>query len=230
VQFRIRSSWPCVRLAVVKLTYVVMILAALVTAVVATIAVSREGPFAGPVKQSSAPMTPTSASSSGVTTASARPNSGTTTTSSVIESAPDTRGFLRIKIFECVPFLVTDPEGRRTGIDPATGNQLNEIPEASYLPDEFIADPENSAIRTPASCIFELIGPVDGTYAVQLASTTGLSYAASFFEANHAEGTSQMQDSARLPVGSAPKYLVNYQGGAGQAIQVRRLNPAAALQ
>jgi hypothetical protein len=140
------------------------------------------------------------------------------------EVLPDTRGFLRIVVDQCIPFLVTDPEGRRTGIEPATGNKLEEIPGASYLDNEFLSDPENPGSVTSSSCVFEVIGPLDGIYKVQLGPGNGTAYTASFYEANHSEGASLVLDSGQPVFGLAPQYLVKYSGAPGAAITAQRVN------
>ena len=89
--------------------------------------------------------------------------------------------------------------------------------------------PENTWVRRLSESKFELIELVDGTYVVQLASAIRASYAASFSKANRFEGTTQLKDAAQLPLGTAPRYLVKYQGGEGQAINVRRPDPPADL-
>ena len=193
-----------------------MALAALATVVVAVIAMSGHTASSGPALNIAPSEFHLGTSSS-----------ATTSQDGVPIPATDTRGFLRISIVESVPFLVTDPNGRRTGTDPATGHELAEIPDAAYLPDEHIADPEDPQERTRSHSSFELIGPIDGTYVVQLASTTRTSVVASFFQANRAEGTSKVEGAARVLEGSVPRYLVRYRGGVGQTIEVQRADAAA---
>src|SRR2546426_184977 len=71
-----------------------------------------------------------------------------------------------------INLFVTDPQGRRTGIDPLTGSPVNEIPESSYGP-EFLADdidPTNGQ-TTAELKIFELLTPTPGSYSVQALGT-----------------------------------------------------------
>ncbi len=81
-----------------------------------------------------------------------------------------------------VDFVVTDPLGRRIGIDPATGAEVAEIPDASYSVD-FLADDDPSGVdhTTPEITIFETVFPVEGFYQIDVHAAPGTEYTLTIF-------------------------------------------------
>lgn len=85
------------------------------------------------------------------------------------------------RIFSPAHLLLTDLEGRRTGLDPVTKNILNEIPNVYYTgPD---ADPESIIVLYPSlekdNWVLTVTGTATGEYTLnsELMSRTNLYYA-----------------------------------------------------
>ncbi len=85
------------------------------------------------------------------------------------------------RIFSPGHLLLTDPEGRRTGLDPVTKNILNEIPNTYYTgPD---VDPESIIVLYPSleedNWVLTVTGTATGEYTLnsELMSKTDLYYA-----------------------------------------------------
>ena len=79
------------------------------------------------------------------------------------------RAFLRLGIRCPIEVLVTDPQGRRTGIDPRA-SVFDEIPDASYQAD-IIEATDNSGEIMQGEPVFECPDPLDGVYLVQIFGT-----------------------------------------------------------
>lgn len=80
-----------------------------------------------------------------------------------------------------VDLIIIDPLGRRTGLDPVTGIEYDEIPGASYvhdglasedLPEDTIPPVSNEPVKA-----FYLSGPTDGIYQVKVMATGAGDYA-----------------------------------------------------
>jgi hypothetical protein len=71
-----------------------------------------------------------------------------------------------------VSLLVTDPQGRRSGVDPTTGNTLAEIPGSTRFVDR-LDDDETGTPATEETEAVYVDGAVDGTYTVQASSRAG---------------------------------------------------------
>ena len=68
--------------------------------------------------------------------------------------------------------LVTDPEGRRTGINPATGEEVREIPRSVFYRDAI----DNDVTGEPATAstfFVDIEQPLQGTYEVLVTGLTG---------------------------------------------------------
>ena len=65
-------------------------------------------------------------------------------------------------------FIVTDPSGKKTGTDPNTGQNLEQIPSSVYY-SSFIRD--ESGHSTPESKVIEIQGPSNGVYEFQINGT-----------------------------------------------------------
>jgi hypothetical protein len=76
-----------------------------------------------------------------------------------------------INIYSPADVLVTDPNGRRSGIDPATGQVFDEIPGSSYSDEGGIEDDENPGFHTDFYRSLHLSAPVDGNYQINVTGT-----------------------------------------------------------
>jgi hypothetical protein len=76
-----------------------------------------------------------------------------------------------------VEFIVTDPLGRRLGLDPRTDTFYNEIPDASYGPEGAIVDQQTGDLIVPGTETAWLNSPLDGEYGIQVIGTDNGVYA-----------------------------------------------------
>jgi len=71
--------------------------------------------------------------------------------------------------------FLTDPLGRRTGIDPETNQFFAEVPRSSYVKDEIGADFEGEGTISPVKSL-DVSEPLDGDYKLQIIGTNTGSY------------------------------------------------------
>ncbi|RPI27335.1 MAG: hypothetical protein EHM61_08820 [Acidobacteria bacterium] len=104
-------------------------------------------------------------------------------------------GGLMISFYSPGQFVVTDPTGRRTGYDVASGERLSEIPNSSY-------DENATPGLVPgeeSSREFQVMGPAEGEYKVDITGTGDGTYSLEFYRW---EGN----DESRLTVDDVPIY------------------------
>jgi hypothetical protein len=68
-----------------------------------------------------------------------------------------------------IELLITDPLGRRSGLDPRTGARYDEIPQALYEDVEIA--PAGDGVPTHAFKNLTIYGPLDGAYRVEVIGT-----------------------------------------------------------
>ena len=74
-------------------------------------------------------------------------------------------------------FLITDPLGKRTGIDPNTGATISEIPDAAYELEPI----DNGAAENIDQAIteirtFQAVSPIEGPYQIGIHSNSATQY------------------------------------------------------
>ncbi|MBI2843732.1 MAG: C39 family peptidase [Armatimonadetes bacterium] len=73
-----------------------------------------------------------------------------------------------------VKILLVDSQGRRTGIDPNTWQELNEIPDSYYTVEQAIEDDETGEWDpNDATNVVEALTPAEGNYTLKVFSATG---------------------------------------------------------
>ena len=93
------------------------------------------------------------------------------------ESPVRHRGELLIASEGDLDFLITDPLGKRTGIDPNTGAKISEIPDAAFEVEPI----DNGAAEdidqaTTEIKIFRTVSPIEGTYQIGIHSHSATKY------------------------------------------------------
>ena len=124
-----------------------------------------------------------------------------------------------------VELLVTDPSGRRTGLDPANNIEYQDIPASSYGVDsiEDDVDPLTSG-PTPETKSFEALTPMAGTYTVDVIGTGSGPYTLDFLAYDTAYAlTSTTLAGTALP-GVTGRYKVVYSSVLGSQIQVTQVD------
>jgi len=88
---------------------------------------------------------------------------------------------MRFSFYSPVEAYVTDPMGRRVGIDPATGTTFDEIPNAFYDNDAGEMDNEADLPDPNPRKTLELFGDVDGDYTLTVTGTGTGTYNADIY-------------------------------------------------
>lgn len=91
----------------------------------------------------------------------------------LVDTIQESLSMLRVAVESPVSILVTDSLGRRTGIDPETGEEINEIPDAVYLGNQ--SEPQAVLIlnATEGTYLTELYGIMDGVFHITTILTHG---------------------------------------------------------
>jgi hypothetical protein len=115
-----------------------------------------------------------------------------------------------------VQLLVTDPEGRRTGYDPVTGQTLNEIPHSTYITDT-LADATNPLSPTLNPKVFWARGVISGTYKTELVGTDVGSYTLDLIGHTQSGAINRQTIVGQTAPGKTTTYIVPYSptGGLG---------------
>lgn len=79
--------------------------------------------------------------------------------------------WLTIQLHSPAELLITDPLGRRLGVDPNAAVTYDEIPQASYLLSDPLADDAGGTETTEEFKEATIIAPVDGAYLIQVIGT-----------------------------------------------------------
>ena len=97
---------------------------------------------------------------------------------SIVAYSPSTADIrsLRISAHSPVEFVVIDPLGRKAGLDPTSGQLWNEIPGATYLLENIVANGNRSEGNYRSSKFLEVSVPLDGAYQIQVIGTGTGSY------------------------------------------------------
>jgi hypothetical protein len=127
---------------------------------------------------------------------------------------------ITIKFHSPVELLLTDPQGRRLGTDPVTGQSFDEIPGAYYeaggLEDDETGEPDDD----PAKTLF-LPTPAVGDYALAVTGTANGTYNSElvFYDVNGAASESDLRN---IPVSlnQVQRLTFSYSDTAGASTQV----------
>jgi len=119
--------------------------------------------------------------------------------------------------------LITDAQGRRTGVDPLTGLTFNEIPGSSYEPvsldDE--TDPDNPVPADDVTKDLELVRPPDGEYTLRVTGTGTGTYDLENRSAD-AQGTPSQANFTNVPItpGAVHTYVIEHSKAPGSQISI----------
>lgn len=117
-----------------------------------------------------------------------------------------------------IELLITDPAGRRTGYDPATGQYLYEIPEA-YYETETIGAHDGSGLQIQAR-VFDARTPASGAYAVRLIAVGTGAYYIDFGGYDEAGGNSQTSLGGAIAEGADITVTLSYSVVPGSQVSV----------
>jgi hypothetical protein len=118
-----------------------------------------------------------------------------------------------------VEFIVTDPNGKRTGFDSISGQIISEIPESNYTPESLGDDIDPmSGDNTPEVKQFELLAPLSGTYTVQVIGTGTGRYSLDLLGYNNDGIPSITIVSGNSSLGSIATYQIAYSPNQGVSL------------
>jgi hypothetical protein len=105
--------------------------------------------------------------------------------------------------------LITDPQGRKTGLDPRTNTMYDEIPDASYLvdglsPEDGVGDPLHP-IKS-----FHSPFPIDGNYIIQVIGTGEGIYNLDFLNYNDVGDSASATVSRLIEQGKVDTFSMSY--------------------
>jgi len=133
-------------------------------------------------------------------------------------NVPINQTLLTIGAFSPVELLVTDPQGRTTGFDPATDTTLDEIPGSSYLIEGI--SPIDGSAPDQVSKSVEIDAPSDGSYQIQIIGTGAGPYTVSAVGANWNGQVTTSSTTGVAQVGSSQVVSVTYTAAQGLAASV----------
>lgn len=133
-------------------------------------------------------------------------------------TSPDQRTLMSI-IHSPAELVVVDPQGRRTGIDPITGEEFNEIPGAVYVRNN-IAPATDEGEQEPLDEKFVFVpSPMDGAYLVRVIGTASGSYRVENVATDWDGGISSAEFTGVTSVGQVDEQTVSYDGILGMPTQ-----------
>lgn len=115
-----------------------------------------------------------------------------------------------------IEYFLTDPMGRRLGVDPATGQAFNEIPDADYSLENLTSDIDGEAGSTHPSVDALVPHPVDGTYRLQVTGTDTGTYSLTLLgTASDGSGSTTEIPSTPTWVGAVHNYSFTFSSAGG---------------
>ena len=116
--------------------------------------------------------------------------------------------------------LITDPEGRKTGLDPTSGQNYQEIPESIYCV-EAIGD-VTTGERGPETKVIEIRQPAEGEYELKITGTAAGEYTLEIYATdreNKESGAKFLKPMTIFP-GEVYSYLMKYSPRVGSKTRV----------
>jgi hypothetical protein len=122
-----------------------------------------------------------------------------------------------------IEYFLTDPLGHRLGVDPTTGQQYSEIPDADYSIENLTSDLDGEGGSTHPSIEALVPHPVDGTYQLQVTGTdTGMYSLSILTTASDGSGPTTEIPSTPTWVGAVHNYSFNFSSSGGSGSGVTR--------
>jgi len=127
---------------------------------------------------------------------------------------------LTIRLYSPAELLLTDPLGRRTGRDPSTNMDYEEIPNSGYG-DDSIADAEYGE-PTPPVMELDVREPIEGTYTLQVMGTEAGTYSLYIRPQDKTGRSSAQFFSEGIPTypGTVHQYVLEYSSTPGAVLKL----------
>ena len=120
------------------------------------------------------------------------------------------RRTLRVSAHSPVELLITDPQGRKLGYDPATGVSWNDVPEASYFISSIAANGGTGQEELPKSKVALIFNPLDGDYNLKVSGTNQGTYTINTYASDWQGTTFKQTSSGTAQPGSVDNRVVHY--------------------
>ncbi len=118
-----------------------------------------------------------------------------------------------------VEFMVTDPNGKRTGVDPASGRTYAEIPRGSYGAESIANDEDLTQEGTPEEKQFTLTRPDSGSYVVKLIARADGPYMLDLLAYDAKDASSGLSFSGTASAGEIFTYRITYSSAPGAQLK-----------
>lgn len=130
-----------------------------------------------------------------------------------------TRRSISFQFYSPVEVFVTDPLGRRKGLDPRTNTRYNEIPNSFYGRAGTIGPEVGPDYHPPL--VLEVNGPASGEYTLTVVGTGNGTYRSTFdgYDDNLNVSTTHIPSIATAP-GVVHTYKINFTGTVGSQLEV----------
>lgn len=130
-----------------------------------------------------------------------------------------TRRSMSFQFYSPVQVFITDPQGRRKGIDVRTNTTYNEIPNSFYGEAGTLGPDLDSSYHPPK--VLEISGPVEGEYTLTVIGTDTGTYRSSFagYDDNANQSITYLPSIPTSP-GLVHTYKITYAGAVGSQLQI----------
>ncbi len=129
--------------------------------------------------------------------------------------AIDSLASLSLRLASPAELLVSDPQGRQTGIDPRTGTTYNDIPGATYSATSIANDSGQAGPDTHLIKELYLPLPIDGQYSVEVIGTGSGDYSFSALGYDSIGIASSSHLSGQTAQGEDDKFILIYSSSSG---------------
>ncbi len=130
---------------------------------------------------------------------------------------------ITLRLYSPADLLLTDPQGRRVGLDPLTGTRYREIPRAGYMEEGGTEDPETGEVVIPPVNELDVREALDGRYELTVTGTGIGTYTLLIFAedrtGNDQEGSPEFQGIPTAP-GVIHRYTFEYSSTPGTPFQL----------
>ena len=126
----------------------------------------------------------------------------------VVYSGSTPKSAISLALYSPAEILITDPEDRRTGIDPRTGTEYEEIPSSSYMHELLHAD--DGTLGVLELKILSIIEPISGEYSIEIIGTGSGAIGFEITTLDPDGEGSQMITSDTIIPGEVIEYQMNY--------------------
>ncbi len=141
------------------------------------------------------------------------------------QAAPTPRSSITLALGSPAELLITDPLGRRTGIDVRTGEIHSEILDSSYLLEQLASDDETGGLDDHPIKMFNLPLPMDGSYTVEIIGRDNGAYTLDVFAYDEIGGLTRATLPGSITPGEVDTITIIYSADPDEGIHIRYAHP-----